>query len=291
MRVVTPQEIEVADLTSSVPVDDAPLWAAGPYNLGDQVVYGISVFRAAVNTSQEPGTGSDWVRMGYVNRWRMFRDGRDSKTRRNEIIDCSIETSQIYSTAALLGLVGVEARVIVDDVGGEGVVYDETKSLVDIGVEDFWEWHFLPYDFVEEAVFDGIPPYSGAKLTVQVVAASETDEAACGRVVFGIGRDLGVTNYGTSIELQDYSIKTRDEFGGLTLVPRRAINIINYDVTVPTPRVNFVVRQMRGLAGMAALYIGDEQFGATVTYGVYRTTIQGVDYPSISELTIQVEEF
>lgn len=291
MRVVIPQEVETADLTSNVPLTDYAVWTAGAYVIGDRVIYEIEVYECVANTSTEPTTSADWVRVGYTNRWRMFHDGRDSKTSRLEIIDVDIDTGGIYSTVALLGLQGSTARVIVDDVGGDGVVYDEEISLVDIGVADWWEWHFLPYDFQDTAVFDGIPPYAGSLLTIQIEAATALDTAACGRVVIGLSRELGLTNFGTSLELLDYSTKERDGFGNLTLVPRRAINVVNYDVTVPTPTINFALRRLKEVSGIPALFIGDSSFSETVTYGVYRTVQQGISYPSVSELTVQVEEF
>lgn len=283
-------DVITGDMLSNVALDDYAIWAAGSYVIGDRVIYGIEVYECVANTSAEPTTSADWVRVGYTNRWRMFRDGRDSKTSNTEVIDAAIETTEIYSTVSLLGLSGSEARVYVED-DTDGIVYDETISLVDIGVGDWWEWHFLPYEEEDTAVFDGIPPYTSSRLNIHIIGATALSTVECGRVVYGLSRELGLTNFGTSIELLDYSTKERDGFGNLTLVPRRAINIVNYDVTVPTPTINFALRKLKEVSGIPALFIGDSDFSETVTYGVYRTVMQGISYPSISELTVQVEEF
>jgi hypothetical protein len=110
-------------------------------------------------------------------------------------------------------------------------------------------------------------------------------------VVAGVERPIGVTLYGTDVQIQDYSVKERDGFGNLTLVPRRTLKIVNYDVHVPTQRVDIVVKLLSRLAAEPTLFIGEVERTSTVVFGVYTDVSQGITTPSISDLTIQVEEF
>lgn len=294
MRIVRPVEIGASELDSTNVVNEYTDWAAGTYNEGDRVVNNRVVWEAlADGVTSEPSaaTATDWLRIGYSNIWRMFTEGRDSPSTSTDTIDVNLAVDQVVTTLAALNLMGNEARLIVTD-SSEGVVYDKTEDLVDIGVSSHWEWHFAPYDTVETVVFDGIPPYSGADINLIVSGAVPTDPVEVGRVVAGIATDLGVANYGTSVEILDYSTKERDGFGELTLVPRRTITLVDYDVAVPSPRVDAVVRQLQKIAATPTLFIGDtDTYRSTITFGVYRGAVQGIDNPSISDLTLQVEEF
>ena len=143
----------------------------------------------------------------------------------------------------------------------------------------------------DTAIFDGIPPYQGADINLSIAAATAIDEARAGRVLVGIERSLGVTNYGVSVSILDYSTKERDGFGNLTLVPRRTVRLVDYDVKVDTEKVDFVVRTLERIPSTPTLFIGDSSFSSSVTFGIYRDFSQGITSTSISDLAIQVEGF
>jgi len=297
MRIVTPFNVDAGQLTTTNVVNEVADWSAGTYNLGEQAVDANQVYKVVADpdTTDQPTVGAvadppTWVLMGWSNQYRMFRDGRDSYSSRDESIDVTLNFAEIITTVGALGLQGVSATLtVVDSV--EGTVYDETISLVDIGVADWWEYFFSPYGFNDTAIFDGLPPYFGADINLSVDAASGTDQARAGRVIAGFEQPLGVTNYGVSVSILDYSTKERDGFGNLTLVPRRTVRLVDYDVKVDTEKVDSVVRALERMAATPTLFIGDELYSSSVTFGVYRDFSQGITTPSLSDLTIQVEGF
>lgn len=297
MRIVPPQEITESVLQSTNVINDEADWVAGTYNTGQKVVYERRVYEvvAEPSTADNPATGAasdppSWILLGWSNKWRMFTEGQDSQSTGTGDIDVTLQWPSSITTLAVLGVMGSSITVTVTD-SVDGVVYDQTIDLVDIGVLDWWEWHFLPYDFQQTAVFSSIPPYAGADVRILIEGASPSDPVAAGRVIAGIEGTLGVTQYGTEITQFDYSTKERDGFGSLVLVPRRAISIVDFDVHVATPQVDFVSSQLKKLAGTPALYIGDDERTSTVVYGVQVDVSQGITWPSISELTLRVEEF
>ena len=297
MRIVTPYNVDAGQLTTTNVVNEVADWSAGTYNLGDQAVDANQVYKVVADpsTTDQPSVGAaasppTWVLMGWSNQYRMFRDGRDSFSSRDESIDVTLNFAEIITTVGALGLQGVSATLTVVD-SAEGTVYNETISLVDIGVGDWWEYFFSPYEFNDTAIFDGLPPYAGADINLSIDAASETDQARAGRVIAGFEQPLGVTNYGVSVSILDYSTKKRDGFGNLTLVPTRTVRVVDYDVKVETAQVDFVVRALERIAATPTLFIGDNSFSSSVTFGIYREFTQGITAPSISDLTIQVEGF
>jgi len=295
--IVLPFEVDSTILTATDVVNTESDWSAGTYNLGDRAVEANRVYEvvAGPGTTDQPSVGAaadppTWVLLGWSNQYRMFRDGRDSLSSQLDNISVDLEFGVVVTTVGALGLLGTEAVLTMTD-PVEGMVYTETVSLIDIGVSDWWEYFFLPYDQRDTAIFDGIPSYSNATISIDVTAATAQDTAAVGRIVAGVERELGVTNYGTAVSILDYSTKERDGFGNLTLVPRRTVRLVDYDVKVDSDKVDFVVRQLEQISAIPALFVGDELYSSSVTFGVYRDFSQGITTPSISDLTIQVEGF
>ena len=293
MRIVTPVEVTPALLDSTNVSNEYPDWDGTSKDTGERVVHNERVWEArndAVTSEPSEATFTDWLRVGFANKWRMFREGRDSVSTRDGSIDVSITPNQIISTMAALGVSGNEATLTVTD-PTEGVVFDETQSLVDIGVGDWWEYYFLPYDSSDTAFFNGIPPFPAATYDLSVSAIATTTEVQAGRVVMGIERTLGVTNFGTSVSTLDFSKRERDEFGNLELIPRRVVRLVDYDATVKTPNLDAVVKLLQSLSAKPTLFIGDEIHDSTITFGVYRDFTQGISNVVLSDLTIQVEGF
>ena len=296
MQVVEPTPITTGVLTSTNVVDIEAAWVAGTYNKGTRRVYDRRVYEVVAdpNTDDRPDIGAaadppTWVLLGYSNTWRMFTEGFDSRSTATGEIDVTLTFGATTSQVGVFGILANSLRVIVTD-PTDGVVYDEERDLADIGVADWWEFFFLSYDTIDTAIFS-LPPYPDASIRIHAKNIDLIGEVAIGRVVAGISRNVGVTLYGTSVETRDYSIKERDGFGNLRLIPRRVLLTVNYAVHVPTQNIDRALRIFRGLSNTPSLFIGDPGIVSTVVFGVITNVSQGITYPSVSELNLQVEEF
>ena len=291
MRVVNPEELTEPNLVSStVARDDYPEWdSATTYDTGDRVIFGVSAWEAlADGVTSQPDEGvnatpPEWVRLGFINRWKMFRAGVDSKTRDQDLIEVEFTPTQGPTTVTLLGLEAQSVTLINDD------GFSETRELVDIGVEDWWEFYFLDYKFDTTATFDDIPIADGATFTASI--ESDGSEVSCGRLVYGRPEILGLTLVGTDLSILDFSRKQRNEFGELELVPRRTIRTIDYNVAVSTPDIGFIEGVMSRLSATPALYLGSDDYGFVTIYGVFQDFRVNIQGPEVSNATIQVEGF
>jgi hypothetical protein len=296
MKIVNPIEVTEAILAASdVALTDYTVWTAGSYGAGSKRRYGLSAYEALTTTTDQPDVGAaaavpTWLRLGYVNRWRMFRDGSDSLTTNTGAITVTLDFAAVVTTVALLGLVADTVHLVATDTI-EGVVYDETFTLTDISAPDWWEYFFTTYSSLDTALFENIPPYPDAVLALTISRTNPLDTASCGRVVAGVIAELGVTNYGTDVGILDYSIKERDEFGNLQIVQRRTVKRVGYDVTLESSLVDYVQRALAKVSATPALFIGDTLYASTVVFGLYRDfTINLLDLKT-SSATIEVEGF
>lgn len=295
MRVA--KELAPTIVSTTVVNDYSDLPSSGPYDLEQRYVYNNKVYEVVAdpNTSDLPdaGVSSDpptWALLGWSNQYRMFKDGADSVSTEQGEIDVVLNYDELVSVMAVFGIEAASIKLTVND-SVAGDVYEETISLSDIGVADWWEYYFLPYDNETIAVFEGIPPYADADYHLEAFGATGSDDVSVGRVVAGYERDIGITLYNTSVSLKDYSIKTRDGFGNLTITPRRTIKLVDFDVHVFTVNVDSVVRLFKDVISEPALFIGEADFSSTVVFGLIADVSQGITSPVISDLTLRVEEF
>jgi len=296
MKVISPLDIDDTTLVlSDVPDTDYAVWAAGTYAEGDERQQNLVAYRSLTSgNTDEPEVGvlaepPTWLRLGFINRWRMFRDGSDSRTVQGDLIEVDLQFDGIVDSVALFGLEGESVRVTVNDYT-EGQVYQKTQLITDVGVLDWWEFFFLPYDTRQNLIFDDLPTYSDAEINVRIIAPTGTD-AACGRLIAGNLNEIGITEYGTSVSSVNYGTRTRDGFGNLVLESRRVVRLVNFSVKIPTRFVSSVAQALDDLADIPTAFVGSGTIDATIIFGVYRDFRINFSNPALSDTSIEVEGF
>lgn len=297
MDIIRPVVVTDAVLDSSnVPENDHAEWSAGTsYTVGNRVIL-LSTHRiyeaVGSSTGVNPATddGTNWLDIGATNRFKAFDQKISDPVIQLDSIQYTLtDDNSIPTAVALFGVKGVSATVKVTD-ALEGVVFEETKSLLDSDeVFDWFSYFFEDINFVRTILFTNLPPYRGA--TVEVTVTQTTGEIAeLGQLVFGYLLDLGLTTYGTAISIQDFSRKETDAFGNFIVVERAFANLVDFDVRLPTQTAGRVRRILADFRATPIVYIGNEDssFG-TVVYGFYRNFDITLDTPSLSFAAIEVE--
>lgn len=294
MIIIQPVPVTAAMLTASnVPETDAPLWTAGTYTLGQQRIYDHRVYEVIVaSTTAQPDVGAaatppSWLDLGATNRFKMFDQIISTQTVYAAEIDVDITPASIINAAAFFGLSGNSITLTVTD-PTDGVVFTETRSLQDNTIIiDWYSYFFEQISFLPDTVFLGLPAYGAATLTAYVDGGP--GDAKVGEVVLGKQRTLGVTNFGTSVSIIDYSVKATDDFGNTIITTRAYSKRADYDVTVETSFVAAVQKALADIRTTPTVFIGDEDKPETVVYGFYKQFNIVLSTPSISDCSIEVE--
>lgn len=278
---------------SNVLENDATNWTAGTYTLGQKVIYNHDVYEVIVSsTTDQPDVGAaktspTWLNLGATNRYKMFDNIISTQTTNSGSVRVGVVPNQVANSVAFFGLEGTEITVSVND-PAEGLVYTETRSLLDTSVVlDWWSYFFEPISYLSDAVFLSLPSYSSASIAAYIDAGAAT--AKCGEMVLGVQRTLGVTNFDTSVSIIDYSIKSTDDFGNTVIVQRAYSKRADYDVTVETLSVASVQKVLADIRTTPTVFIGDEDRTETVVYGFYKQFNIVLSTPSISSCSIEVE--
>lgn len=298
MIVITPQTLTTAQINSNAALSEYPEWVSGTnYALGARVYYQpmgalypldyeliLDGESHTIPPDQQP---THWLELGVSNRFRMFDGVIGDATMRAESLSVEITPGTVVNGIGFFGLAGSEIRVRVTD-PIEGLVYDKTEPLIDnTDVTDWFAYFFTPIEARSDVSFLDLPNYGTATIRIDVEAAGSI--AMIGESVLGKQRMLGVTNFGTQIGTKSYSRKNVDEFGRVTVVKRRNVKLVDFDVTFETRRAESVQRTVNDLIDTPTLYIGDNKYGSTIVYGFLLDFKVPLETPSISNGTLQVE--
>lgn len=295
MIIIKPDAITPSILTASnVPETDYATWSAGTYYAGDRVIYAHNIYEAITTTTAQPDVGVSanpptWIYVSADNRYKMFDNGVGTQTVQNGTITATITPNTPYNAVALFGLEAATARLVVKD-SGSVTVYDETVTLTDYSeVTNYYTYFFAPLSStsISEVAFLDVPYYGNA--TYELTIDAGTGDAKCGEAVFGTQSSLSVANFGSSIGIKDYSVKTVDDFGNITITQRAYSKRADFDLTIETSLVGAFAKQMADIRATPVVYIGDPNRQETIIYGYYKDFSVVLSNPSISSCSLTVE--
>jgi len=304
MKIIRPLEVTPARLTATnVPDSTEPEYVSGQsYAEGDavQVAAVRKRYEALTATSDYPPDGVDaypptWLELGATNPWAMF-DGRIGTLSESsdawpvgsgQGIQVEIDPGRVVNALALFGVSGNSVLVEMTD-PTEGLVYSRTHSLTSkVGIDNWYAYLFDPIDRISDAVFLDLPSYRATTLRISISGTSGT--AQCGLVVIGKTREIGKTQYGSSVGILDFSRKERDTFGRTDIVKRDYSKRVSFDLLLDANRTDVAQKLLAEYRTTPIVWIGAEHYESTIVYGYYRDfDIVLANFP-FSECSIEVE--
>jgi hypothetical protein len=266
----TPAEgVNWADLGE---VDEGALaYNAGTtYALDDYAVYQGQLWQAAVageSGNTPSATSVKWTRIGATNRFKAFDGFLQDMTSLPGGISYVMQFADLVTDLAILRASGNEARVTMTD-AVEGLVYDQTFPLQDdSAIIDAWAYCFAPFIFNDTVLAEELPPFAGAEISITIDGTATT----CGQIIFGAGLLMGSVKVGTSVGIESYSIKGRDDFNRSLVVARPYSDTVDFDLSISTTQVGYVKRRLAEREALPTLYYmsGGGPYGA-VAYGFFQ---------------------
>ena len=295
MKMIAPATFGTSDLTSSVAITETE-WTAGTYETGTLRYVGTDLYEVTADpdTDDEPTAGAakdpaTWVKIGKINRWKMFSGIIAEKTEQTGgPIEVEIEPGSVVNAVAFFGVEATSVTVEVDD-PAEGIVYSRTEPMIDnSGVTDWFNYFFSPILRKEEVVFLDLPSYGSASVKAEI-AAGETGDVAVGEMVIGAQRDLGSTVLEFTAGIRDFSRKEQNDFGGFEILQRRFSRFAEFEVFMPKNRVPGLIRALADRRALPTVYIGNEDDPETIIYGYYTDQQVLRVAPGHSELSLTIE--
>lgn len=173
-------------------------------------------------------------------------------------------------------------------VNGDGVVYDETYNLSSYsGITDWYNYFYEPIIRKSDFIALDLPPYSGASIEVTLTDTGNT--AYCGALIYGLSKEHGATQYGMQLGITDYSVKEQDAFGNYSILERSYRRTSEMSLWVDNTYVDQLHTTLAALRATPTIYIGSDEYGASIVYGFYKDFSTSVAYPTTSICTLTLE--
>jgi hypothetical protein len=291
MKIITPRAFDPAKITTTnLPLSET-LWTAGTVAAGTRryVLPSYDLYEAAASTADDPVTGAakdpaTWTKVGKVNRFAAFDNILGNPATGTGIVISIAPDGSVTNGLALFGLSGATATVSVVD-PTDGPVYSRVLSLLDdSGVFDWGSYFFSSVIARPDHVLTDLPLYGTA-----TVALTMTGAGAVGEMVLGQVTELGVTGFGSQVNILDFSRKDRDTFGNAVLIRRAYADRVTYDGKVLTARAAYVRRVLAAVRAVPTVYIGSDAHRETVVFGFFRDFTITLSGPTVCDCSLEVE--
>lgn len=300
MRVVPPIDITAARLTAcSVPEPSAgeTVYSGGTsYALGARVI-STATHRTyesliAGNLGQLISDATKWADVGPTNRFAMFDHYRSTATVQPNEITMVITPGVRLNTLALIGLQAVTCTVSVSAGQPSEVVYERTVPLATRSVSSWSQYFFTSFEQQTEVFLFDIPQYSDAVLTITLESGGDV---MVGTTILGQSVFLGHTRLPVNDDVVNFSKIERNEFGDVTLIPRRSVPTTDLTLSAEKAAVPGIRKLREQLNAVPALWIGlddanDEYFQSVLRHGIYKRFSIDLDRHITATINLTIED-
>lgn len=296
MEMIRPVTVDDTVLISSTALeDDYAAWnAATNYSVGDRVIRTTkhAVYEnliAGVDATAPENAPTRWVYVRPTNKYAMFDSVIGTATSLASPLTVVLEPGQIGGLAAF-ELVGELLQVDMLDSAGGSSVYSTTIDLDKTEIFSFYDYFFAEYVQRESVALTDLPTeYTDPELTVTLTG---TGTVSVGVLAVGRVFDLGSTLYGATLRRQDFSKKTTDDFGYISVVQRTTRKLMSSDLIIEYEYFAMLDRLMREMQSIPAVYVAtseDEFYDPLNVFGFVSDFRIVVQFPKFLSCNIEVE--
>jgi hypothetical protein len=304
MQIITAEEITNSNLTSSsVPQVDTTEWTSGgSFAIDETCMVTTTANGAAVathliyksihvgtNSGHDP-TASDgttyWTPLYSTNRWKMFNTTIQQQTELAGGFNVVITPAAIVSGISAVNVDCESITILmVDPV--EGTVFDQTYSMIsDSGITSWYAYFFTPIQRDSDLAVLGLPPYQNAVITVTF---TDVGTAKCGALVLGVTQTIGISQYGASFGIMDYSTKTTDSSGNVTIDVGSFSDTADVDVLIETAQFAQIKKVLTDARSVPTVWIVEPNVEGLIIYGYFREFSILMTNPTVSLTTLSIE--
>ncbi len=278
-------------VSSNVAETDYAAWVAGTnYTLGTRVIRTATgvhkVFEnliPGVDATLPELAPTRWIAVSPTNRWKMFDTSNTTATVAASPISVVLLPGQAVNSVALLGLISTSVRVRMTDPVA-GTVYDRTFTTGGvIFTADWYSYFFSLTTPVDTLTVLDLPPYPNCTVLIDVYNAAGSVQ--CATMVMGYQVTIGFgIQYGATVGITDYSIKTANAYGDYVLTPRPYSNRATFDMMLNAVQVVEIRNLLARYRAVPCVWIGP-----VTIFGFYKDFSITIPYPTEAQCSIEIE--
>lgn len=286
--------MQASNLLSTNAVNAYSDWSSSTtYATGDRVTYGNFYWESLIdaNTNQNPeSTTLKWSNLGASNKWAMFDTRVASQTEYAGTLTLSVQPMQVFTSFSMFNVSAKSVHVQVLDRPGGVEVYSRTQSMDNTQIASWFTYFLEEFDLGDEVTFDDIPMYKQAVINITITPITGLSSKV-GAFVVGSVFDIGMTQYGSSYGIRDYSVKETDEFGVANFVERNFSKRMQVQLMVNNGQLNFLNKLFVQMRARPTSWraTADDRFQGMTIFGYCKDWNVEVEYPNHSLISVEIE--
>lgn len=281
---------------NSIAENDYAIWnSATAYTAGQKVIrtttHKIYTRLISGTTATPPeADATNWLDSGYVNAYKMIDDLSSSQSSAANGIVFTVNLNKRISSLAFINLVGTSLTITATNAGAEQI-YNKTISLDASSISSIYDWFFEPFtQKTDHFEVDFPQTYLNPYITITIM--NESGNAAIGRFICAKSYKIGNMQYGSSVGIKDYSIKTTDSNNISYLTKKDNVKLMSFKLVLNQSETNRVVKLLRQLLSVPCVFIGvsDDGYEYTIAHGFYQSFKIPLQTPSVNYCELEIEE-
>lgn len=296
MKVIKPHLItDSMMVSSSITENDAPAWVSGAtYEVGVRAIR-TNVHKVFERLVAGAGTvapeldPTNWLDVGPTGKWAPFDNVVGTLATGASPLNYTLRTG-FTDSLALFELTGRYVDLVMKDATGGVVVYQNRIDLEVGDIETIFDWFFSELDIRTDIVVTDLPSqYASAELSITLTTTS--GEASVGVIKPGLAADLGCTQNGAKVGIDDYSRKERDAFGNVVITQRAYSKNGSFTMMITPGSFNRIYRTLAALRATPCVYIGTEVAGfePLLIYGFFTSFSMEIPYRTYQLCSLDIE--
>ena len=230
---------------------------------------------------------------GTENQWKMFDEFVNTETEVAENLTVVISVDQI-DHIAFFEVTANDLKVeVLDDANVPQWEYyiDLLSASLDFG--DWWEFFYLPYPEPQRDIIVTLPWIISSAVGEKIrITMTSGGTVKCGLCRPGMELDIGLTEWGPSFRIIDFSRKETNEFGQTYLLQGKFAKLISGTIDIPAGSEGFVFRtltRMRGKAAVWDLNNPGTAYDPLIAFGFLEDFQQVLNFHNHTTLSIDIQ--
>lgn len=290
------KDLDLADVTSNLPENEAPNYVGGTtYNIGDEVIYSHVVYGCLVDgtVSRRPDSFSSryqtpqyWQVKGPTNAFAAV-DGVLATPTVNPDGDIVFTISNFANISGVAIFDAKGASATADFFDALGALIDtQTINLLGFNLNSYYEWLFsVPSAGNSNYIFSGFPVN-----TVKTVVTIAGDATSLGEVnVIANGYQIGNSLYGSKVNIASRSVYQDDDFGVPRFIKRPSRVNSTFEVLGEQTFVDTLWGALRSLSGSRVVCEAQKGRPVTTGIGIVRDITVPIAFPRGYIFSIEIE--
>jgi hypothetical protein len=170
------------------------------------------------------------------------------------------------------------------EMGATKLTVNGTSQSILKNASDWKSWFFAPIETIKNAVIESAPINGTQTILLE---RSVSSPAQLGMLVYGRVIEVGNVQYGLNSELLDYSTKSTDANGYVTLIKRGYGHSFTANIELTMDVANFMYQALTDLRATPLLFF--DTAASLISYGFFKNIKRQINRANYALLTIEVE--